>query len=648
MQNNKLRTGSERTKDVSGGQKKSLRYVHRLDRHYKKECTLHVHDIPNTSFNAETVIETVEKICGENTVLAVVPVDNNNGYEITTDSEESAWQLTNGLKIDNENFECTLQFNQIVVVSFIYLPAYIEDQDIIDALEIRNCEIKSSVFRHVHPKTQVADGTRYVHVKFPPTLVSLPWSMKFKTVSGDRYFRVMHDKQKSLCNKCGSPYHKYRKCPQLVCDGCDEQGHKMRECKAPKCETCRSLPSKCWCGKIDKICPYCRKEPCVCACEGCKLAFNLCKCGTDNTDRDLTKETTDTNENGTDKESDMNVGKKKENVERKKRKSENVDENVKQAKIKTVEADNNDHTSNEDDEIVEVNGDDNDQMMSENNKDGDTDILNLEENTCEEDDNVVNGDVVDGDAVNDDKANSDVVNGEVVNGGIENGEVVNDEVVNGKVVNGKVVNGEVVNGEVVNGKVVNGKVVNGKAVNGKLVNGEVVNGKLVNGKVVNGDVSKAADSDEDIVVDERDDEKKENSQDTSDNMTVTNEQNDKIVKQTIVHENQNKHDSTQIQTEVIIHEHNVADSSSGGDVTRTGIGDLDNISPVGASGTDGQDHEIEVLMDVSEGGDGLSQTQSQKSSVKRRNKTKHTPNVNSAKMRVRSTPYEKNVNNGSS
>ncbi|VDI71089.1 Hypothetical predicted protein, partial [Mytilus galloprovincialis] len=599
-----------------------------------------------------------------NTVLAVVPVDNNNGYEITNDSEESAWQLTNGFKIDNENFECTLQFNQIVVVSFIYLPAYIEDQAIIDALEIRNCEIKSSVFRHVHPKTQVADGTRYVHVKFPPTLVSLPWSMKFKTVSGDRYFRVMHDKQKSLCNKCGSPYHKYRKCPQLVCDGCDEQGHKMRNARRPNVKLVGVCLRNVGVEKLTKFVHIVEKEPCVCACEGCKLAFNLCKCGTDNTDRDLTKETIDDNENENDKESDMNVDKKKENIERKKRKSENVDENVKQAKIKTVKSYNNDHTSNEDEEIVEVSGDDNDQMMSENNKDGDTDILNLEENTCEEDDNVGNGDAVNGGAVNDDKVNGDVVNGEEVNGGIENGEVVN-----GKVVNGKVENGKVVNEKVVNGDVAIGKAVNGKVVNGKVVNGEVVNGKLVNGKVANGDVPKAADSDEDIVVDERDDEKKErNSQDTSDNMTVTNEQNDKIVKQTIVHENQNKHDSIQIQTEVIIHENKessieckdsnakndekidvsiVADSSSGGDVTRTGIGDLDNISPVGASGTDGQDNVIECLMDVSEGGDELSQTPSQKSSVKRRNKTKHTPNVNRAKMRVRSTPYDKNVNNGS-
>ncbi|CAC5423417.1 unnamed protein product [Mytilus coruscus] len=357
--------------------------------------------------------------------------------------------------------------------------------------------------------------------------------MKFKTVSGDRYFRVMHDKQKSLCNKCGSPYHKYRKCPQLICDGCDEQGHTLRECKALRCKTCQSLPMKCFCENDDKTCPYCRTDPCVCYCERCKLAFNDCKCGVDNTDRDLMNEKPEANENDNDNESDINVDKKKESSEH-----------------------NIDHIDNENVDPVDVSRGGNEQLMIGDNTDGDIEkkvddnenntILNINGNTCEEDGNVVNGNVV----------KSDVGNGNVVNG---------DE--------------------------------------------------------LNGDVSKADESDEDIVIQTE---------------AIIHENRESIIECKDIYSKDDEKLDFSID----------ADSSSGVDVTRTGIGDLDIISPVGASGTDRQDEMIEGLMDVSEGEDELAQASSQKSPMKIRNKTKHFPNVNNAKARVRSSPYDKNVNNG--
>lgn len=258
-----------------------VRYV-KQRRSYKKECTVRVHDIPNRVFTAGLVIEAAERICGQNTVLAVVPSEDQKSYDVTTDTEENALKLTNGLEIGVKKFGVTFQFNDEIIVSILHLPAYIEDSEILEKLKSRGCEIKSEVYRHVHAQTQVADGTRYVRVKFPPGMISLSWSIRFETGHGPKYFRLVHNNQRALCNKCQSPFHKYRQCPNLICDGCDEQGHKIRECTAERCSRCKNLPMKCWCDPIDDgTCPYCKEKPCSCKCDLCKKKFDDCACGLD-------------------------------------------------------------------------------------------------------------------------------------------------------------------------------------------------------------------------------------------------------------------------------------------------------------------------------------------------------------------------------
>lgn len=248
-------------------------------REFKKECSVKVYNIPNRTFKAGAVIEAAEKLCGENAILAVVPNEQESSYEITTDSEENAMKLTKGIPLDGFVFDCTFQFVDIIVVSFLHLPAHIPDADIIEKLTSKGCTIESPVYRHVHPGTQVADGTRYVRVKFPPGLASLSWSMKFDTGNGEKYFKVVHNNQRSLCNYCESPFHKYRECPKLKCRGCGKQGHKVYECKEEKCGNCHKLPLFCLCqGYDDGTCGYCRKEPCECECEKCGLSFNECTC----------------------------------------------------------------------------------------------------------------------------------------------------------------------------------------------------------------------------------------------------------------------------------------------------------------------------------------------------------------------------------
>ena len=68
-------------------------------------------------------------------------------------------------------------------------------------------ELVTPIYRRRYKGTNIADGTRYVRVKFPPEIKSLPYSMKFKTVEGVEYFRVLHDNQIKVCYNCMSANH---------------------------------------------------------------------------------------------------------------------------------------------------------------------------------------------------------------------------------------------------------------------------------------------------------------------------------------------------------------------------------------------------------------------------------------------------------
>ncbi|CAG2240140.1 unnamed protein product [Mytilus edulis] len=229
---------------------KEPRFV-RGSRIYRKECTVRIDNIPNWKYSATKVIEILENLCGENTILAVVPSENKLSYEVTTDDEDTAIRMTNGVEIGEDKFNCIFQFNDVVVVSIMHLPAYMDDEEILQPLINKGCEIKSDLFRHVHPRTQVADGTRYVHVKFPPGMVSLPWSMKFETGLGPKFFELFII-IKGHCVISVDP-------------------------RITNTDNVRSL------FKDDGICPYCRGKPCVCYCAECKQHYNDCSCGVQGT-----------------------------------------------------------------------------------------------------------------------------------------------------------------------------------------------------------------------------------------------------------------------------------------------------------------------------------------------------------------------------
>ncbi|XP_041374152.1 protein air1-like [Gigantopelta aegis] len=72
--------------------------------------------------------------------------------------------------------------------------------------------------------------------------------MKFKTVEGVEYFRVLRDNQLKVCYNCMSDSHVIKDCPDIVCNFCKEKGHYAKNCnKTFLCDKCGNKEEECVC-----------------------------------------------------------------------------------------------------------------------------------------------------------------------------------------------------------------------------------------------------------------------------------------------------------------------------------------------------------------------------------------------------------------
>lgn len=120
--------------------------------------------------------------------------------------------------------------DRVFVVSLMHLPAYLEDSIIVDKLEGWGVVPISQIKRRVYPGSAIEDGTRFVKVKFPKEVASLPYSARFETAEGTQYFRIIHCRQVKTCRLCLSPEHIIKDCPNFTRFKCEEQGHFGRDC----------------------------------------------------------------------------------------------------------------------------------------------------------------------------------------------------------------------------------------------------------------------------------------------------------------------------------------------------------------------------------------------------------------------------------
>ena len=192
------------------------------------------------------VMKAMAVVCGEIRACRVLALGK---LEVTVCGERGKDRLLDGFKIRNTRIIAKELCNDELVVSFLTLPAYIPDEEILDKLSGWGVRALSSIKRRMWPGTNIADGTRIVRVKFNELVQSLPYSTKFNTATGVEYFRVIHDRQMKVCRSCMQPGHILRECPDFTCHKCGCQGHYARECATgvAKCRMCQRRVRDCIC-----------------------------------------------------------------------------------------------------------------------------------------------------------------------------------------------------------------------------------------------------------------------------------------------------------------------------------------------------------------------------------------------------------------
>jgi len=219
-------------------------------RFYGKDCTILLNVGDNQRVKAYEVISDLENKFGKGVVYACVP-KSGDCFELTLPNKNIADELSTGVIIGEKSYDCSLLYSEIVVVSFMHLPAYITDEEIKIKLASYGIALKSKIKRRYHRGTRCADGTRYVQVKFPPHIKSLNYLMKFETVHGPQLFRVKHNNQTKVCTLCLSDEHLRKDCPDFKCFRCGQQGHVKRDCTAERCQECIRYPAQCVCETLE-------------------------------------------------------------------------------------------------------------------------------------------------------------------------------------------------------------------------------------------------------------------------------------------------------------------------------------------------------------------------------------------------------------
>jgi len=215
-------------------------------RKYLKEATIILNVENVNEVRAADIIKAVVDKCGHGKILALRPRQGKE-YELTMENEETCEDLMDGLNIKGVNCEIKRLQNRDYVVSFMHLPVYLEDREIIEKLEGWGVDPISKIKRRCYPGTEIEDGTRFLKVRFPKEVASLPYSTRLETAEGQQYFRVMHSHQVKTCRLCMSPDHLLKECPDFKCHKCGERGHFARDCNAARCPECQKILNKCVC-----------------------------------------------------------------------------------------------------------------------------------------------------------------------------------------------------------------------------------------------------------------------------------------------------------------------------------------------------------------------------------------------------------------
>lgn len=228
---------------------RSDNYIITEDIVYSIENTVIVNVDDNRKVRPQTVITEVERYCGLNTVLAIIP-RAADCYELTLSNKDTTNLVIDGVCIGNKLRTARPFYQDSTMVSILHIPAFIQDEAIRRKFSSLNIEIISPIKRHTilsEEGNKIPDGTRFFRCKFPPEIKSLPYLMRFEYPGGSSQYKVLHNDQRKICHKCWSTDHLLRQCPQVKCNVCHENGHIASDCYAERCCDCGQFPIYCEC-----------------------------------------------------------------------------------------------------------------------------------------------------------------------------------------------------------------------------------------------------------------------------------------------------------------------------------------------------------------------------------------------------------------
>ena len=173
-------------------------------------------------------------------------------YEITLNAKDAVDLICDtGFEVNHIKFKPSAVYSREKLVSFLNVSYYVPDEEITKKLVEFGAELVTPIRRRMHPGTNIADGTRFVVVRFPNERQSLPYTMKMPTgINSHEYIRVIHDNQRKVCTQCFEASHVYANCPDNICFKCDKAGHLARNCQEPPCARCNKYPAKCRCEPV--------------------------------------------------------------------------------------------------------------------------------------------------------------------------------------------------------------------------------------------------------------------------------------------------------------------------------------------------------------------------------------------------------------
>ena len=148
---------------------------------YLKELTVVLEVEGDGQVAVMELMRAVKMLCGG---LVGCRVTGPKTFEVTLSHVKGKERVLDGFKIDGVTLTARGLGNDELVVSFLNLPAYITDKEILGKIEGWGVSAASSIKRRMWPGTQITDGTRFLRVKFNEQVQSLPYSVRFDTAVG--------------------------------------------------------------------------------------------------------------------------------------------------------------------------------------------------------------------------------------------------------------------------------------------------------------------------------------------------------------------------------------------------------------------------------------------------------------------------------